>query len=691
MDYSRQLLSGFGALALALIAPCLARAEKLDLDRITPVPANEPIPVADFFRPDLLANPTVNLAGTNIAGIIAAGEDNTSLMTYEVTTNKMETLATRGDSDVYGAVWLTDNRLAYGISVKKIGSFTLCASELGKLNNSYPLLQNVGASLIVVPPNDRLRPLAKLNSHTDTTGQYGEVVTVNAKSLTGKLLDLSGDAALIGGQQLAETAEANEHHIAARHPILETPNGFDLAYWADKEGRLAFAESSTNGVLSLHRLDGEKWVKCPENLDEMTIVDSGDNPGEIVVIGTRQEGKHRALQVLNAADGTPSPSGTLLDDSGYDFTGWLYRDPVSRTIVGAFYDTAVPKVRWFDKGYEDLQKKLDQLPNFKGQIVRIIGNNADRSGILIQAFSDTHPSGYYWADLKAKTFGPIRNSKPWIDPARMRPMGMIKYKTRDGHRLDAYVTMPVGASKQNPAPLVVLPHSWYEGDRSTWGFNAEVQFFASRGYAVLQPNHRASAGYTGMFPTADEWDFQKMYEDVADATKTLIASGLVDRNRVAIVGTSFGGFLALSGAAYEPGLYRCAIAVSPAALDWAKYIQENKYNQFSDPTYGRLVFKLGDPKADPSKFDAISPLRHAEQIQSAVLICTGEYDPTFVTSEARELVSIVRRNHATSDTISFLNEAGGVRHLRNKVELYSRIESFLAQNLGSASAPSGTP
>jgi dipeptidyl aminopeptidase/acylaminoacyl peptidase len=243
--------------------------------------------------------------------------------------------------------------------------------------------------------------------------------------------------------------------------------------------------------------------------------------------------------------------------------------------------------------------------------------------------------------------------------------------------------MPSGASKQNPAPLVVLPPG-YLATRNSWGYSTEAQFFASRGYAVLQPNVRASEGFTGMFPVEDEWDFRKMYEDVADATKAMVSSGLVDRNRVAIVGTFFGGYIALSDAAYEPSLYRCAVAVSPMALDWAKYIKEEKYNQYSDSTYTRLVYKLGDPKADPAKFDMISPLSHAGQIQAAVLICNGEFDPTFVTNETKDLVSTVRSHNIHADTMSFLNESAGVRHIENKVELYSRIEAFLAENMGGA-------
>jgi len=689
MDSCRKLLSGFGALALALVLPCVAKAGKLDLDRTDPVPANQPIPVMDFFRPEILRSPTVNLAGTHVAAIIAADEDHTSLMDYDLKTQKIESHGSRGDSDITFVQWLTDDLLVFMISYQKGGNYVFCAGHPGSLSQSYPLQQNVTGALIVVPPNDRTHPLARLGPHTSNTGQYGEVVTLDAKLNRGALLDLSGNGALIGGQALADVDEANLRHIVGRHPVLETPDGFDLVYKADKDGKLAYALTSTKGVLALHRLEGDKWVKCPEDLDEIDPIDSGDNPGEIVVLGQRREGKPRALEVLNAASGTPI-GAPLLEDPTYDCAAWLYRDPVSLTILGAGYDGAVPKFVWFDEGLKKLQTSLEKLPVFKGLVVRIAGNNADRSGILINAFSDTHPSGYFWADLKAKTFGPIKNSRPWIDSSRMRPMGMIKFKTRDGHKLDAYVTMPTGVSKQNPAPLVVLPPAGL-GDRSRWGFNAEVQFFASRGYAVLQPNTRGSSGYTGMFPTADEWDFRKMYEDVADATKTFIASGLVDRNRVGIVGTSFGGYLAISGAAYEPSLYRCAVAISPTTLDWGRYIKEDKYFQFSGPQYSRLVYKLGDPKADPAKFDAIAPLRHADQIQAAVFISSGEYDSTFVTNESKELVSIVKRKQGTSDTIYFLNESGGVRHLANKVELYSKIDAFLAQNLGRAAAPAGTP
>jgi dienelactone hydrolase len=681
MKQSRKLLSGCGALALALIFPCVTRAEKLDLDRLTPVPASQPIPVLDFFRSDIFSRPALNLTGSHIAALMAGNNDHINLLVYDIKAKKSELTGGRGDSDVNQILWINADSYIFGINYQKMGAYVLSVGKIGRINDGYPLIQDVGCSVFARPPEDRTHPLAMLSPHSPISGNYSEVVTLDTTVTSGKLLDLSGEGSLLDQAQIDSAMEANVHHIVGRHPILETPNGFDITNLADREGKQLYEMTSTNGVLTLNRLEGDKWLKCPEDFDQMDLLGTGDNPGDLLVLGPRHAGQTRALEVLNAADGTSR--GVLLQDPAYDFDGWLYRDPVSDKILGAVYETAIPKVIWFDQGFAELQKRLEQLPNFKGQIVRVVGNSADASGILIQTYSDTHPSKYFFADLKAKTFIPIADSRPWIDPARMRPMGMIKYKTRDGHKLDAYVTMPAGASKQNPAPLMVLPPGYYS-TRCSWGFNSEVQFFASRGYAVLLPNTRGSDGFTGMFPVEDEWDFRKMYEDVADATKAMVATGLVDRNRVAIMGTSFGGYIALSDAAYEPSLYRCAVAVSPMALDWAKYIKEEKYNQYSNSTYTRLVYKLGDPKADPAKFDGLSPLSHAGQIQAAVFICNGENDSTFVTNEAKELVSTVKSHSGHAETISFLNEGGGVHHIENKVELYSRIEAFLAENMGGA-------
>ena len=170
MDYFRKLLPAFGALALSVVFPSRATAEKLNLERIAPVPANETIPVMDFFRPPILRDPRLNPSGTHIAAIVAAGEDHTSLMVYELKTKAIDTIGARGDSDISWVSWLNSDRLVYGISVQKMGAFAVCAGVVGALNESFPLLQNVGASLVAVPPNDRTHPLIRIYPNTSNTG-----------------------------------------------------------------------------------------------------------------------------------------------------------------------------------------------------------------------------------------------------------------------------------------------------------------------------------------------------------------------------------------------------------------------------------------------------------------------------------------------------------------------------------------
>src|ERR1035438_2944479 len=389
----------------------------------------------------------------------------------------------------------------------------------------------------------------------------------------------------------------------------------------------------------------------------------------------------RAKQVL-ALDGERSMIQQTVERlkplAGLEKT-WIvtFRDPVSYNIVGAIYDRAAPRVVWFTQSYRDLQAVVDKL--FPGMVVRIL--NLDDAGktALISSSSDRQPPIYSWVDLEKHTSGLIKNSAPWIAPKRMQPMGVIKYKTAEGRQLDAYITLPAGASKKSPPPLVVLLHSAQDG-RDTWGFNTDVQFLASRGYAVLQPNYRGSAGYTWMFPEQDKWEYRRIDDDVARATKAVIDMGLVDHSRVALMGSSFGGYLAVSAAAFEPGLYKCAVSIS-ALYDWGKYIQENKYQQFSGSEYSRLLWKLGDPGKNQQKFDAISPLRHAEQLRTALFIAWGEFDSPELISQSRSMASAADRNHVPVESMSFLNEAGGIHHLEHRIDLYSHIEAFLAKNL----------
>jgi hypothetical protein len=386
------------------------------------------------------------------------------------------------------------------------------------------------------------------------TGKDLGGAAINTGITNGRFVDLTG-AGLERWSAMKDAVKNYDKHIIKVFPVPES--GLGWSYFADKEGQLEFAITSNDGLLQLNHLAGDRWEKCPVSLDNdyVIILGCGEEPGQLMVMGPRQEGKPRALQFMDGVTG--KLGGVLLQDDAYDFygsglsTGWVYRDPLTQAIIGAAYERNGPKVVWFSEGYLKLQKTLDGF--FPGLVVRIISMNDAQTRFLVATFSDRQPVIYNWVDLKKHTMGLFKRSAPWIDPLRMQPMNIIKFKTRDGRQLDAYLTLPSGASKKNPPPLVVLPHGgpWA---RDGWGFDGEVQFLANRGYAVLQPNYRGSNGYDWMFSSEDKYDFRKMHDDVTDATKTMIASGLIDKTRIAIMGSSFGGYLAVSGVVNEPTL-----------------------------------------------------------------------------------------------------------------------------------------
>lgn len=666
----------FAFIALAGVLPA---AENLDLKRITPVGPNEKIPAMDFFRPRLLQEPVLNPAGTHIAAIVTAGEDHHELLVYELKTQKIERVSGASNQDFSNVNWLNNRRLIFELTVDKLYNVGLFAAEVGSIADSYPLIQYYNSTLIAVPPKDRLRPLVW--NRYDALERNGEqdlgVAVVNTDLRNGTVTNLF--AADTDMAQIAATRERNERHLLKRYGSPGV--GLTANYLANKDGQLEFCITVQNGQPILLRLVGARWEKCPVDLSVVDILECGDEPGQLVVRGPSQEGKPRAVQFMDGATGKLGEM--LVQDNAYDLygagisDGWFYRDPITHHIIGVISDRSGPHAVWFSEEYRQLQKVLNGF--FPGLVVRILGSDEAQNLFLVATFSDRQPVVYHWVDLPKRSAGLIKSSAPWIDPKRMQPMSVLKFKTRDGHALDAYLTLPAGASKTNPPPLVVLPHGgpWA---RDSWGFDAEVQFLANRGYAVLQPNYRGSNGYGWMFPDEDRWDFVKMHHDVTDAVKSLKASGLVDGERVAIMGASFGGYLAISGVVHEPSLYRCAVTIA-GVFDWEQQLREKKYDRYDSWVFDYLLRRLGDPKQEREKFAAISPGRLVNQIRVPVFVSGGKDDKVVAIEQSRTLIAALEKNKVPHETYIVGGEGHGMRHLAKQVELYKQIEAFLAKHL----------
>ncbi|HEX9944901.1 MAG TPA: alpha/beta fold hydrolase, partial [Thermoanaerobaculia bacterium] len=266
-----------------------------------------------------------------------------------------------------------------------------------------------------------------------------------------------------------------------------------------------------------------------------------------------------------------------------DFGSPLFSDRTDELIATLYFDDKMRiyfKDKDFEADYELLQKRLP------GKELRVGSGTEDERLFLISAVSDTEPGETYLFDRTSKKATLQYRIREKLPREHLAEMKAIRYKSSDGLEIPAYLTLPKGVPARN-LPLVVVPHGGPWG-RDTWGYGSLSQFLANRGYAVLQPNFRASTGYGKKFLNAgnDEWG-QKMQDDKDDGVKWLIAQGIAAPDRVAMHGYSYGGYAAFAAGVRPNGLYQCAIAGAGVAelASFQRDTFENRFiREFQNPT-----------------------------------------------------------------------------------------------------------
>lgn len=329
---------------------------------------------------------------------------------------------------------------------------------------------------------------------------------------------------------------------------------------------------------------------------------------------------------------------------------------------------------YVDKHSAELHAMLDQeLP---GAVNHVVSRSDDDTWNIIRSYSDRDPGTYYLFNTKELTLEKLIRPYDWINPARMSEMRPIQYKSRDGLTIHGYLTLPAGKEPRN-LPMVVNPHGGPWDARDEWGFNPEVQFLASRGYAVLQVNFRVSAGYGQKFVTAGygQWGLA-MQNDITDGVKWAIAQGYADPKRVAIYGASYGGFAAMAGLAFTPELYRCGI-------DYVGVTDINlllhRMNRDWENERPQIELMVGKDKTSGDNLDKISPLKHADQIKVPVFFAYGELDPRVDLKHGTRLISALKSKGIPVEVMIKPNEEHGYHNLDNQVDFYSTMERFLAK------------
>ncbi len=369
------------------------------------------------------------------------------------------------------------------------------------------------------------------------------------------------------------------------------------------------------------------------------------------------------------------------DPKGKVDFGGLQMDRNTRKIISTNYVADKTDYYWKNKTWESNYKFLQS--KFPGREVAFQSSTKDYSKFLVAVGGDKYASEAYFFDAKTKKIIPQYTPRPELKKvekhlAEMKP---ITYKSSDGLEIPAYLTLPPGG-KTKDLPVIVLVHGGPKGPRDYWGFDAEVQFLANRGYAVLQPNFRSSGGYGKAFMNGGDLQWGKlMQDDITWGVKHLISKGIADKNKVAIMGGSYGGYATLAGLAFTPDVYACGVdIVGPSNI----FTLLESVPAYWESGRAFLYGMVGDPNTEEGKIliKAASPLFSADKIQKPLLIIQGANDPRVKKAEADQIAIALRDNGRKVEYLLADDEGHGFAKPVNRMAMYAEVEKFLSGILG---------
>ena len=632
--------------------------------------AEDKIPIEDFFKLPQYSSMRLSPNGKNLAALAPfAGRQNAVII--DIANRKAKPITALEDRDVVSIEWLNDRRLIYR------------TGRLGELDVN----QRGGGAFAVDADGSAPRLVSE---GSDERAQAGST-TFRALDIVRRIPGDSDDIIVqehvfAGGREpqpgplyRMNTRNGRKTEISIGKP--ETGRTEDWVVDAKGVARAFVAGDEAGGRVYYRANADAPWKK----LEEFKSYEGGGGWQPLAVAEDDKTlyvtwRKDRDKAVIYRYDPEASKITEIVaQHPQVDLRNLVFdQDGIVR---GVSFNANEPGVAWFDDRYAKVQSVADKaFPDRVNQVqVRSGGDLA-----LITSFSDVEPGSFYLLDGKTLKMEWLADRRPWIDPKKMSHMRAVRYKARDGLEIPAYVTTPRDSDGKN-LPTVVVIHGgpWVDGD--TWGWNPEVQFLASRGYAVLQPNYRGTTryGYKHWASSFRQYGLT-MQDDVTDGVAWLVKEGIADPNRICIYGGSYGGYAAMMGVAKEPDLFKCAVnyvGVTDLPLritaSWADSFGSDSAAYAFKYQYGNL-----DNPEDRKRLEQTSPVNLASRIKVPVLMAYGGSDVRVIPEHGTRMKAAMERVGQKPQWIIVNDEGHGYRKLENQVMFYGAMEKFLDKNIG---------
>ncbi len=661
MNHSPSLL---GRCLLALVLGCSALQAQADAARP---------PIADFFDNPAFSGALLSPNGAYLAVRIAGANSRDKLAVIELATQATTVVAYYTDADIGQVSWISDERLVFNTTDRKramgekrfgpgLYAVNRDGSAMRQLVARGYSLEGRGAAKLLPGNTSMLRDPGQQDSSSiyvtspkfDAAGQFDHTDLLRLNTLTGRTESVDGPPGV-------------------RSWMLDQRGEPRLAIAYDKQMQITYyrdpATAAWRKLLEVDRYRGGQGNFAPMQF----------GPDGTLYVRAHKGKDKSAIFSYDLASGKISDK-PLIEVAGFDVQGHFISG--HDKLLGLDYLADAEAVTWFDAGMQAVQKEVDALLPHTVNILSVAARGASPM-VLVRAYSDLQPSRYFLFNSSSHALTHVGDAHPTIQPAQMGSMELVHYRARDGLDIPAYVTHPAQGGKK--LPMVVLVHGGPFVHGTSWGWEAESQFLASRGYLVLEPAYRGTTGYGSKHFRAGwkQWGLA-MQDDIADGVKWAVAQGLADPGRVCIAGASYGGYATLMGLINDPQLYQCGVnwvGVTDLSLLhdghwWYESDISDEYRQYGMPML------VGDPVKDAAQFTATSPLLQAARIKQPLLMAYGGSDVRVPVIHGIKFHDAIKATNAQVEWVVYPEEGHGWALPKNRIDFWSRVEQFLDRNIG---------
>ncbi|WP_176592979.1 S9 family peptidase [Sphingobium sp. EM0848] len=457
------------------------------------------------------------------------------------------------------------------------------------------------------------------------------------------------------------------------------PRQYVMSWYADAAGAVRMGigyDDSIRTAKLLYRPDGRSSFRVVDRANRRR-----DESMVVPMLFTAEPGKaiasddHEGTDALYEFDLNRLELGTkIFAAPGYYDIGGVERDAAGTGLAGVRFTADGPGVHWFDPGLAKVQADIDKAVG--NRRARIVSTSRDHSRMIVHVGSADQPGAYYYYDTSVGVMNLLSLISNSFGPGtHLSPVKTIRYKARDGLDIAAVLTLPKDRDPKN-LPLILMPHGGpFARDSEEWDW--WVQFFAYRGYAVLQPNYRGSAGYGTAFAAKGEgqWGLA-MQDDLNDAVDWVVKEGIADAKRVCIVGGSYGGYAAMRAAQRDGAKYRCAISYAGVS-DLSAMVRYD--SRFLNSGRGKDWMKAQAPD-----FAAVSPINFATQFSAPILLMHGKKDRRVQVSQSREMAEKLKAAGKVEGRDYIYVEQPLADHFfsrqADRLDFLQRVDAFLKQH-----------